>query len=295
MEIKKETAVTVQEKNISDGVLNRVKELEKEGNLQFPANYSYSNALKSAWLQLQEITDKDGKPALQVCTKNSIADSLLNMVIQGLSPAKHQCWFIVRGNKLCCDKSYFGTVAAAKRMSSVKNVVANCIYEGDVFEYDTLDLETGEKKIRKHEQKFENIDNAKIKGAYAIVIPKEGPNHIEIMTMPEIKASWSQGPMKGNSGAHKNFPDQMAMRTVINRACKMYVNTSDDSDLFAEAFNSDEKTYDDKDLVDGVDYEVKEEIKEEGNAKVIDIQPETVKEDKKEAKSGQQSFGEPEF
>jgi hypothetical protein len=65
MENKKETSVTVQEKNISEGVLSRVKELEKEGNLQFPANYSYSNAIKSAWLILQETVDRDKKPVLQ--------------------------------------------------------------------------------------------------------------------------------------------------------------------------------------------------------------------------------------
>ena len=294
MENKKETSITVQEKNISDGVLNRVKELEKEGSLQFPANYSYSNALKSAWLMLQETVDRDKKLVLQSCSKDSIANALLDMVIQGLSPAKKQCYFVPFGGKLQLMRSYMGTVAVTKRLKGVKNVIANVIYEGDEFAYQ-LDLETGEKKITKHEQSFENIDNTKIKGAYAIVVTEDGmPNHVEVMNIGMIKMAWSKSKTGGQ--VHKDFSDEMAKKTVISRACKMYINTSDDSDLLIEAINNTtERTIDDKDLVDNVDYEVKEEIKEEGNSKVIDIEPEKEKETKQETKAGQQSFSEPGF
>lgn len=265
------TAVSVQEKNISDGVLNRVKELEKEGGLQFPANYSYSNALKSAWLILQELMDKDKKPILQTCSKGSIQNALLDMTIQGLSPAKKQCYFVAYGGKLQLSRSYMGTIAVTKRIKGVKNVVANIIYEGDAFEYQ-LDLDTGFKKITKHEQSFENIDPAKIKGAYAIVVREDGQNYVEIMNINQIRAAWNQGYAKGNSGAHKNFTDEMAKKTVINRACKLFANTSDDSDLLIGAFNnSDEKHYEEDQLINNVEAEVKEEIKEKGNSKPIDI------------------------
>ena len=36
----------------------------------------------------------------------------------------------------------------------------------------------------------------------------------------------------------------MAKRTIINRACKMYFNTSDDSDMLIEAFNETGEQYD---------------------------------------------------
>lgn len=49
--------------------------------------------------------------------------------------------------------------------------------------------------------------------------------------MSQIKAAWRQGPTKGESPAHKNFPDQMAIKTVINRALKIDINSSDDSAL----------------------------------------------------------------
>lgn len=42
---------------MGDNVLSRVKTLEAQGDLQFPANYSPENAMKSAMLQLQELKD----------------------------------------------------------------------------------------------------------------------------------------------------------------------------------------------------------------------------------------------
>lgn len=253
--------VTTQERNITDKVLSRIKNLEEKGQLKVPANYSPENALKSAYLILTETLDKDKKPVLQSCSEASIANALLDMVIQGLSPAKKQCYFIAYGEKLQLSRSYLGTIAVTKRLKGVKNVVANIIYEGDEFAYE-FDLDTGLKKITKHEQNFENIDPAKIKGAYAIIVMEDGQNYIEIMNINQIKKSWNQGVAKGNSGAHQNFADEMAKKTVINRACKMFVNTSDDSDLLIEAINnSEEKSYDESNLITNAEYEVKEEIK----------------------------------
>ncbi|MBU3208571.1 recombinase RecT [Clostridium algidicarnis] len=265
-------AVATQERNITDKVLSRVKSLEGKGELKVPGNYSPENALKSAYLILSETIDRDKKPVLQSCSEASIANALLDMTIQGLSPSKKQCYFIPYGGKLQLSRSYLGTVAVTKRLKGVKDVKAYCIYEGDEFDQE-YDISTATLKITKFNPKFENIDINKIKGAFAVVIGEDGPIHTEVMNINQIKKAWGQGAAKGNSGAHNNFADEMAKKTVINRACKMFANTSDDSDLLIEAFNnSDEKTYDDKDLVSNVDYEVKEEIKEKANSKPIDIE-----------------------
>lgn len=271
------SAVTVLEKNVSDQVLNRVKELEKENNLQFPANFSYANALKSAWLILQETNDRTGKPVLQSCSKESIANTLLNMVIQGLSPAKKQCYFVAFGGKLQLMRSYMGTIAVTKRLRGVKDVKAYCIYEGDEFETE-FDLDTYTLRISKFNPKIENIDNNKLVGAFAVIVGEEGPLHIEIMNMVQIRKAWNQGAAKGNSGAHNNFSEEMAKKTVINRACKLFANTSDDSDVLIESFNDvetvDDESMDKTNIVNDVQYEVKNEIKENANSKHIDIEPE---------------------
>lgn len=271
-------AVSVQEKNVTDKVLSRIKELEGAGDIKMPANYSYSNALKSAYLILSETVDREKKPVLQSCSQASIINTLLDMTIQGLSPAKKQCYFIAFGGKLQLMKSYLGNIAATKRLKGVRNVFANVIYEGDEFSYE-LDLETGLRKITKHEQKFENIDTNKIKGAYAVVVMEDGLNYVEVMNINQIRNSWNQGAAKGQSGAHKNFGDEMAKKTVINRACKNFVCTSDDSDLLIESMNRTNE-YDPQDIIENTHDEVKEEIKQNANQEVIDITVEEVKENK---------------
>ena len=63
-----------------------------------------------------------------------------------------------------------------------------------------------------------------------------------------IQSSWNQSKSRDQK-VHKQFPSEMAKRTVINRACKFFINTSDDNDLnLLEAFNrSTENEYDNDD------------------------------------------------
>lgn len=214
-------------------VLAKIEDFNTNGNLHLPQNYSAENALRSAWLLIQQTQDLNKKPALEVCTTESIGNALFDMVLQGLSPAKKQCYFIVYGNKLNMQRSYFGTIAISKRVAGVKDVVGVPIFQNDVFKY-AIDVKTGKKTVTEHTQDFENVDPQKIKGAYAVVTYEDGTVEYEIMTWNQIWQSWQMSPTKGNSPAHKNFPDQMACRTVISRALKLPVNSSNDDDLFDE-------------------------------------------------------------
>ena len=264
---------TRQEKNISDAVLGRVKEMQGTGDIAFPKNYNYSNALKSAQLILAETVDRNKAPVLQSCSKESVCNALLDMVIQGLSPAKKQCYFVPYGGKLQLMKSYLGNIAATKRLKGVKDVFANVIWKGDIFKY-KLDLETGLIKIEVHEQKFENI-GGEILGAYAVVVRENEENYVEVMNMKQIRNAWNQGAAKGNSQAHKNFGEEMAKKTVINRACKRFVNTSDDSDILIETINRTSE-YKDEDVIETTKEEVREEIKENANTVELNLEEDTV-------------------
>ena len=252
----------IKEKNITDNVLNRINQMQAEGSLQIPPNYSAQNALKAAYLILSEQKTKEGKPVLEACTQESIANALLEMVTQGLNPMKNQCYFIPYGNKLNFQRSYLGTIAITKRIPGVKDVKAYPLYKGDEFETE-FDVLTGKLKIKSYKPKMENISNKNLIGAFALIIGENDILHVEVMTMEQIRAAWNQGQMKGNSPAHINFTEEMAKKTVINRACKMYANTSDDSDIFAQMLN---KTY----------LEVEEEIEANANKEILDFEDSTV-------------------
>ena len=217
---------------LTDLVLSRVDEMRQTQNLSLPKNYNASNALNAAFLELQKVQDRNHNPALDVCSRDSIVKSLLDMTLQGLSPAKDQCYFIVYGKELQMQRSYFGTVAAVKRLDGVKKVRAEVIHEGDEFEIGSN--EAMELVVKKFVPKFENQDKPII-GAFAIIKTDEGIDYT-VMTKAEIDKSWAQTRQKNNK-VQKNFGQEMAKRTVLNRAAKMFINTSDDSDLLTGAIN----------------------------------------------------------
>lgn len=216
----------MQEKTVN-AVMKQVEELQQTGGLVLPKDYNVGNALKSAWIYLQTIETRTKQKAIDVCTKLSICNCLLEMVIRGQHPKKH-CYFIPCGNSLEYWERYMGKVLRAKRDTKIQDVVAQIVYEGDKFVY-TVD-ENGYYQLVSHETAIENINPDKIKAAYAVVIYKDGSKHLEIMTIDQIRKSWQQGAARGTSGAHQNFTDQMCKKTVIARACKIELDSATDGE-----------------------------------------------------------------
>lgn len=265
-------------KDVVDTVTNKVREFTTAGELHFPANYSVENAMKSAWLILQETKaktpDKQEVPALSYCTRDSIANALLNMAVQGLNPAKKQCYFIAYGNQLVCQRSYFGNIYLAKLADpEIEDIVGTTVYEGDEFEYY---IYRGKTFIRKHVQQLWNVDKRKIVAAYATVLRKdrdEAKEYSDIMTMEQIKQAWKQSKMypiddRGNiktGSTHDKFTADMAEKTVINGICKQIINTSTDSYLVLETYRKTEDAI--------VTAEANETIAQNANREIIDVTP----------------------
>lgn len=210
-----------------NAVMKQVEELQQTGGLVLPKDYNVGNALKSAWIYLQTIETRTKQKAIDVCTKLSICNCLLEMVIRGQHPKKH-CYFIPCGNSLEYWERYTGKVLRAKRDTKIRDVVAQIVYEGDKFIY-TVD-ENGYYQLVSHETAIENINPDKIKAAYAVVIFKDGSKYLEVMTIDQIRKSWQQGAARGASGAHQNFTDQMCKKTVIARACKIELDSATDGE-----------------------------------------------------------------
>lgn len=245
------------EKSIVDIVSEKVSEFLKSGQLDLPKNYSVDNALKSAYLILNTVQDKDHNGVMVdgkltgVCTKASIANAVLDMVVQGLNPGKKQCYFIVYGKTLTCQRSYFGSMAVAEMVNpSIKDWGYNVVYEGDTFKYG---IHNGKASVIEHVQDLQNIDKAKIIAAYAMALDAKGePIKTEIMTIEEIHQAWKMSKMKpiddqGNvnpNSTHGRFARDMALKTVINKTAKFIINASSDNALLLERINRNEELAD---------------------------------------------------
>lgn len=235
------------QKQITSNVATRIEAMKDEGLLIAP-NYSVSNALSSAYYALK---NSNSGNLLEKCTPESVYNALLDMVTQGLSPAKTQCYFVPYGSTVKLTRSYFGTMKVVKQLPEVKDIYAEVIYEGDKFQ---IKNENGRKVFVSHETDWMNADNP-IVGAYCIIEKTDGEKILTVMTKKEIDKSWSKS---RNKAVQNEFPQEMAKRTVINRAAKQFFNTSDDNDLFVDAVNrtteneySDNRTIKDAEVIEG--------------------------------------------
>ena len=196
-------APSARQKDIVDITLSRINTLEKEGGITYPPHYNAANALRSAYLIIQGVKDRQDRPALEVCTRDSVINALLNTVIMGLNPAKKQVYYIVYGNKLEAQRSYFGTMVATKRVPGVKDIWADVVYEGDIFK---IAKKRGYWEVLEHQSAYENINPAKIAAAYCTIEKEDGSLFSEVMNIEQIQNSWekSKAPSKK---VHMDFPD----------------------------------------------------------------------------------------
>lgn len=277
--VKRETPLELVKRTVVDVVRGKVEQFIQNGELCLPKDYSPGNAMKAAWLVMQETKDKNGNPVLTACDRESVAAALLDMVVQGLNPIKKQCYFIAYGKHLACQRSYFGSMAVAKAVQpKIDDFAYSVVYENDVFEYG---IDRGKKYVIKHEQKLENVNKANIAAAYCIALNAEGePYKSEIMTIDEIIQAWKQSQMspiddKGNikaTSTHGKFTADMAMKTVINKLCKGIINASSDNALLLDTIKKNQ------DFADRAAAEA--EIEAEANqGEVLDIEAETVSEE----------------
>lgn len=258
-EAGKKNAELVVNNAFVDGLVVQLQEKEKYG-LTFPKDYNYQNELMGAYLILKETQDANKKPVLESCSQVSIANTLMDMVTLGVSMQKKQCYPVAYGGKLQCQISVYGNTCIARRYG-LKNIDAMCIYEGDTFTYH---IENARIVIDEHKQDFLNINKDKIIGAYAIVTMDDGSQYVELMNMDMIKQAWKQGfgYKENGSGTHQKFTDQMAMKTVKNRALKYIIRTYG-TQAVSDAYDNFEETETDDRVVMDVQHDISENANSE--------------------------------
>lgn len=219
--------------------------------ISLPKNYDYKAAVSALYLQCVSLKTSDGQAALEVCTPDSIKRTIQDMLTKGLNPSKKQCYPIVYAVKdkdtkavLCYElqlqSSYFGN----KKQVYTNNpdvvpgsIYSQCIYKGDVFEFKIIEAR---KVVTKHEQKFENIIDGNIVGAYATAKFKDGSTVSDVMTITEIKKSWAMSRSGGE--VHGRFTHEMCCKTVESRLAKKLNNSTDDAaNLEADEYQQEEE------------------------------------------------------
>ena len=228
---------TASQQLVANSVTKDFQDLVEAQGFKVPDSYHVANALQEAVATLPTVK------GITNVSADSIKKTLFDMVVQGLSPAKTQVYFIAYGNQLQMQRSYFGTQQVLKRLKDIKDIQAYVVRKDEEFDVDYD--ENGGLIVKAHHTDFMKLDN-EIVGAYAVITKADGEKQYEVMTKKQIDTSWGQA---RSTNVHKKFPEELAKRTVINRAAKNIINTSGDDDNLIAAINSttaNENNYDDE-------------------------------------------------
>ena len=236
-------------------------------------SFNAKQSLISMALKMQEVKDKAGRPAIDICTKESIMQVAQEVLVKKLDIMKNQAALIVRGDKLMLQPQYQGNVRRALELNpflSHFNFVP--IYKNDQIEMEILP--DGRDGVKTHKTSFNNISNSNLVGGYVRAIKKDGSVYMtEVMTMEQIKMAWSKSSNTSLS-VHKAFPLRMIRKTILNALCSWLINTTGEVEEQDVAYNEEETIRETivVDIDEGQEYSVPtevEEVVEESNIEEI--------------------------
>ena len=255
-----ETKTKQVEKYSPVSLIKTLDEHVKNGTIIVPEGFNYISAINSAMYLLSEATDKNGRPALEVCTAKSINYSLTKMVLLGLNPMLKQGYFIVYGNELQFMPSYFGDRAMAER-TGITDIVSRVVFDKDEFSCEFK----GGYPIIKHV--YGGGD--KITHAYCLFTLPNGRRAGDVMTFAQILKSWAHS-KDPNRKSQNDSPEEMAKRTVTRRALKPYINSFVGDDVI---------TNENEDQVIVLEQDSEEIQEPETSSEVENKEPEAVKQE----------------
>lgn len=158
---------------------------------------------------------------LQMSTKKSIRESLINLAYLGLFPDGRLAYLIPYENKKAgtiecqAQVDYKGYVELAYRSKQVLSIHADVIYEGDDFQFDLG-------RVLKHVpwawRKDKPTNRGKCLGAYCIVKMVDSEKH-EVMDVEQLDSIRKRS-KSANSGPWVTDTDEMRKKTVWRRASK---------------------------------------------------------------------------
>ena len=251
----------------------------KDGKIKALPGYDLGTEISTAMLKIAQTKDRNGNLALKVCSQESVLSAMRDMALQGLSMSRNQCYPIVYGDKLEIQRSYFGTIAVFQRMFPNLKVTSNVLYKGDEYEYCSDEIYDFN-YVTNVRSKIENRDNP-IVAAYGSIIDLTTKERVYgcVMTRSEIDRSWSKAKTKN---VQNEFPQEMAKRTLINRMCKLYVNTciAVDKNLIDAYMRTTENEYEEERTATPAEVEKAKAIR--GKSKGLEGLKNLVKKDKAE-------------
>lgn len=162
---------------------------------------------------------------------SQIKAALMKGAYLGLDFMNKEAHLVKFGNSLNFMVDYRGAKKLVKKYSirPVKDIIANVVKEGDLFEVKTIDNQIS---INYQPKPF---NDGNVVGAFAYVLFEDGGVQYDTMSLKDLENTrkHSKAP---NSPAWRDFTTEMYKKTVLHRLCK-HIEIDFDNIQQLDAFN----------------------------------------------------------
>lgn len=185
------------------------------------------NFEREAGFAIQSLTANDYALGIAQKNRQSVINAVTNIAAIGISlnPAKKQAYLVPRDGKICLDISYIGLLDLAIGSGSIRWGQAELVYEGDAFTLNGFD------RPPTHGRNPFDKNRGDVVGVYVVVKTVDGDYLTTTMTTDEVNAirdrssAWKAWISKSKSCPWVTDPGEMAKKTVIKRAYKLWPKT----------------------------------------------------------------------
>ena len=219
-----------------------------------PKNFNKQRFMQNCMTVLQ-----DGTADFSKCDAKTVVRTLLKGAFLGLDFFNGECYAIPYGGNVQFQTDYKGEIKLCKRYSNnpIQDIYAKVVRDGDQFKEI---IENGRQTVTFHPKAF---NNAKIIGAFAVCLYKDGGMIYDTMSVAEIEHTRQTFSKAANSKAWKESYGEMCKKTVLRRLCKLIdlnFDTAEQMQAFEDgsAFDVKEHKPEPEKAVDVLDVEAKE-------------------------------------
>lgn len=185
------------------------------------------NFEREAGFAIQSLTANDYAMGIAQKNRQSVINAVTNIAAIGISlnPAKKQAYLVPRDGRICLDISYIGLLDLAIGSGSIRWGQAELVYENDAFTLNGFD------KPPTHGRNPFDKNRGAVIGVYVVVKTADGDYLTTTMTIDEVNAirdrssAWKAWISKKSSCPWVTDPGEMAKKTVIKRAYKLWPKT----------------------------------------------------------------------
>lgn len=183
-------------------------------NLNFEAEAGFA---------VQQLEVNDYLLGVAMANRQSVINAVTNVAAIGISlnPARKQAYLVPRDKKVCLDISYIGLVDLATQSGSIVWAKAELVYDAD-------DFQMGQPGTMPTHRFNPFSKRGNVIGSYVVAKTPGGEYLCDAMSIDEINAirdrssAWKSYISKNVSCPWVTDPGEMAKKTVIKRASKLW-------------------------------------------------------------------------